>query len=220
MFDLWIRWPHGQSSKRNWPLGASPSHEMLRRSQKGSTSRNDRQWSAMYVQNDACFHATQILQHRIVKIMKLPNYEYFTVMTRRFEPRTSLEQILARACWIACNQRRLHYDLLTTLQWALESFSSNVGRKRQHEANRISISWNLVVLATRSWCQTSINSINRGANLLENVGVVWKCIMYLLGSFWPFAVTLWQWDCGVHYQPQACLSVSPKISIRDDDMWV
>lgn len=67
---------------------------------------------AMHVQNDACFHAGQVTN------------EYLTVMTRRFEPPTSLEQILARACWIACNQRRLHYDLLTPVQWALESFSS------------------------------------------------------------------------------------------------
>ena len=59
---------------------------------------------AMHVQNDACFHAGQVTN------------EYLTVMTRRFEPPTSLEQILARACWIACNQRRLHYDLLTPVQ--------------------------------------------------------------------------------------------------------
>ena len=70
---------------------------------------------AMYVQNNAFFHARQVLQHRIVQIMKQTN-EYFKVMTRRFEPPTSLEQILARACWIACNQRRLHYDLLTPVQ--------------------------------------------------------------------------------------------------------
>ena len=118
MFDLWIRWPHGQSSKQNWPLGASPSHEMLRRFQKGSISRNDRQQSAMYVQNDACFHATQILQHRIVDIMKL---HWFTVMTRRFEPRTSLEQILARACWIAWKASLRTFAGSSTKQTASQS---------------------------------------------------------------------------------------------------
>ena len=74
---------------------------------------------AMYVQNDACFHARQgqtgSPTQNCADEMKETN-EYFKVMTRRFEPPTSLEQILARACWIACNQRRLHYDLLIPVQ--------------------------------------------------------------------------------------------------------
>ena len=120
MWGLWILWPHGPSSKRNWQLGASPSEDPRRvqsRGRKGSGL-------AMYVQNDACFHARQGLQHRIVQIKWKKQMNTSKVMTRRFEPPTSLEQILARACWIACNQRRLHYDLLTPVQWALESFSS------------------------------------------------------------------------------------------------
>lgn len=103
-----------------------------------------------------------------------------------------------------------------------------IHRKRQHKARIRLVKETLnifigaasqsllLVLGTRSQCQTSINSIHTGsANLLGNVGV-------LVGSFWPpFAVTLWQWDnCGVHCQPQGCLSVSRKISIRDDEWWL
>lgn len=85
--------------------------------------------------------------------------------------------------------------------------SPKIHRKRQHKA-RIRLVREtlhiligaasqslLLMLGTRSRCQTSINRIHTGsANLLENVGVlVWKCLKYLLGSFYTMTMRqLWR----------------------------
>lgn len=94
--------------------------------------------------------------------------EYFKVMTRRFEPPTSLEQILARACWIACSQRRLHYDLLTPVQWALESFSKDSqeapaqSKDKVGERNPSHFNWRSIPISSpNAWYEVAVPNFHQ-----------------------------------------------------------